>query len=163
MSNDDELCQIFCGDFSNIISELQIPSISENISNVTDIIDPVLAVINMFQDHPSIKNIRGKNFKSIFSFTHTSEIEIKKVIIGINVYKTWQLKDILTKIIKMNTDIFANFICLHFNYCIDIGEFPQEFKNADILIPVDKRKKKVTKLITDLSAYYQTSLRFTKN
>ena len=62
----------------------------------------------------------------------------------------------------MNTDIFANFICLHFNYCIDIGEFPQELKNADI-IPVHKRKKKVTKLITDLSAYYQTSLKFTKN
>ena len=40
----------------------------------------------------------------------------------------------------MNTDIFANFICLHFNYCIDIGEFPQELKNADI-IPVHKRKK----------------------
>ena len=33
---DGELCQIFCGYFSNIISELQIPSISESISNVTN-------------------------------------------------------------------------------------------------------------------------------
>ena len=32
----------------------------------------------------------------------------------------------------MNYDIFANFICLHFNYCI---------KNADI-IPVHKKKEK---------------------
>ena len=28
--------------------------------NVTDITDPVLAAIIMFQDHPSIKNIRAK-------------------------------------------------------------------------------------------------------
>ena len=41
----------------------------------------------------------------------------------------------------MNSDIFANFICLHFNYCIDIDEFPQEFKNADIM-PVHKKKEK---------------------
>ena len=81
-SNDDELYQIFCGYFSNIISELQFPSISENISNVTDITDPLLAAIKKFQDHPSIKNIRAKNFKSVFSLTHThtNEIEIKKLL-----------------------------------------------------------------------------------
>ena len=47
-----------------------------------------------------------------------------------NVRKTCQLKDIPTEIIKMNADIFANFTCSHFNYFIDIDEFPQEFKNA---------------------------------
>ena len=66
-SNDDKLCQIFCSYFSNIVSELQIPSISENISNVTDITDPVLAAINMFQDHSSIEKRLDKkvmvNFK----------------------------------------------------------------------------------------------------
>ena len=76
VSNDGKLCQIFCGYFSNIISELQIPSISKNISNVTDITDPVFAAISTFQDHPSIKNIGEKNCKSVFSFTHTNEIEI---------------------------------------------------------------------------------------
>ena len=48
------------------------------------------------------------------------------------------------KIIKMYADNFANFICLHFDYFIDIGEFPQEFKNADI-IPVHKKKEKSDK------------------
>ena len=120
------------------------PSISENISNVTDITDPVLAAIIMFQDHTSIKNIREKNFKSVFSFTHTNEIEVKKIIRGTNIHKTCQLKVTPTKIIKMNSYIFANFICLHFNYCIDTGEFPQEFKNADI-IPVHKKKEKSDK------------------
>ena len=44
----------------------------------------------------------------------------------------------------MNSDISANFISLHFNYCIDTGEFPQEFKNADI-IPVHKKNEKSDK------------------
>ena len=44
----------------------------------------------------------------------------------------------------MNSDISANFISLHFNYCIHTGEFPQEFKNADI-IPVHKKNEKSDK------------------
>ena len=103
--NEDELYQIFCDYFPNIISELQIPSISKNISNVTDITEHVLATIIMFQDHPNIRNIRKKNLKTVFSFTHTNEIEVKKTIRGMNVH--CQLKDIPTKIIKMNPDIFC--------------------------------------------------------
>ena len=71
-------------------------------------------------------------------------MESTKVNRSMNVHKTCQLKDITTKIIKMNSDIFANFICLHFNYCVDIGEFQQEFKNADI-IPVHNEKEKSDK------------------
>ena len=112
MSNDDILCQIFCGYFSNVISDFPIPSISKNISNATDITDAVLGTINVFQDHLIIKNIRAKNFKSVFSLTHNNEIEIKKNIRGMNIHKTCQLKGIPTKIIKMNADIFVNFIRL---------------------------------------------------
>ena len=61
----------------------------------------------------------------------------------------------------MNADIFANFICLHFNYCIDIGEFPQEFQHADI-IPVHKKKEKSDKtnyrpvsILPNLSRIYE--------
>ena len=56
VSNDDELRQIFCGYFSNVIPDLQIPSMSKNISNVTNVADLILAAINMFQGHPSVKN-----------------------------------------------------------------------------------------------------------
>ena len=48
VSNDGKLCQMLCDYFSNIISELQIPIISENISNVTDITGPVLAADRVF-------------------------------------------------------------------------------------------------------------------
>ena len=41
----------------------------------------------------------------------------------------------------MNAYIVANFICLHFNYCIDIGEFPVVFKHGDIK-SLHKKKEK---------------------
>ena len=54
VSNDNEICQISCNYFPNVISELQIPSISENISNMIDMTDPDLEAINVFQYHPSV-------------------------------------------------------------------------------------------------------------
>ena len=47
---------------SNVLATSLI-STDEDISKVTDITDHVLAAINMFKDHQSIKNIRAKNFK----------------------------------------------------------------------------------------------------
>ena len=88
-------------------------------------------------------------------------MESTKVNRSMNVHKTCQLKDITTKIIKMNSDVFANFICLHFNYCINIGKFLQEFKNADV-ISVDKKKEKSDKtnyrpvsILPNLSKIYE--------
>ena len=64
MSIDDKLCQqflLFCGYPSGIISELQIPSISENVPNITD---PVLATINMLQDHQVLTLFRMGLFRA---------------------------------------------------------------------------------------------------
>ena len=68
MSIDDKLCQqflLFCGYPSNIISELQIPSISENVPNITD---PVLATINMLQDHQVLTLFRMGLFRATREF-----------------------------------------------------------------------------------------------
>ena len=61
-----------------------------------------------------------------------------------NVHTTSQLKNVPTKTTKVNADIFANFICLHFNYCKVIGDLWQEFKSAEI-IPVHKKREKSNK------------------
>ena len=78
-----------------------------------------------------------------------------------NTHKTCQLKDIPTKTIKMNDDIFTSFICIHFNYCIDIGDFPQALKHSDVT-PVHKKKEKSDKtnyrhvgILANLSKIYQ--------
>ena len=64
-----------------------------------------------------------------------------KVINNLNVAKSCQMNDIPTKVIKINKDIFANFITDHFNYCIAYGDFPNELENADV-IPVHKKNEK---------------------
>ena len=66
-----------------------------------------------------------------------------KVISDLNVAKTCQVNDIPTTVIKMNKDIFTNFITDHFNYCIAYGEPPNELKHA--VIPVHKKNEKCNK------------------
>ena len=80
--------------------------------------DSVLSVLKAFENHPSIKNIKSKKFNSTFSFENTYTDVVMKVINNLKVAKSFQINDIPTNIIKMNKDIFANFIRDHFNYCI---------------------------------------------
>ena len=55
-----------------------------------------------------------------------------------NVYKTFQIEAIPNKIIKMNVNVFTNFVCLPFTHYIESsGEFLQEFKHANV-IPAHK-------------------------
>ena len=100
MSNDDELCQMFLA--TSLISTY------EDTSNVIDITDPVLAAINMSKDDPSIKSLRAKTFELVITITHANKIGIQKYIRDMNTHKNCKLKDIPTKIIKMNADMFAN-------------------------------------------------------
>ena len=38
--------------------------------------DPVLAAINTFQNHPSVVNIKQREFNTIFSLNNTNENEV---------------------------------------------------------------------------------------
>ena len=87
-----------------------------------------------------------------------------KVINNLNVAKSCQTNYITVKVIKMNKDIFANFITNHFNYCIAHGEFPDELKHADV-IPVHKKNEKCYKtnyrpvgILTNISKIYKKLL-----
>ena len=142
ISNDSELCNIFNGFFSNIISELNIPKKYNCFMNDMDS-DSVLSVLNTFENHPSIKNIKSKEFNwtFFFFFENTYTDVVMKVINNLNVAKSCQINDIPTKLIKMNKDIFTNFITDHFNYCIVYGEFPDELKHADVVSVYKKNEK----------------------
>ena len=70
------------------------------------------------------------------------------------------MNDIPTKFIKINKDIFANFILDHSNYCIAFGEFPDELEHADTL-PVHKTNESCDKInyrpvsiLTNISKIY---------
>ena len=113
---------------------------------------------------PSIKNIKSKKFNSTFSFEDTYTDVVMKVISNLNVAKSCQINDIPTKVIKMNKNIFANFIMDHFSYCIAYGEFPDELKQAEV-IPFHKKNEKCDKtnyrpvsILTNISKIYEKLL-----
>ena len=82
---------------------------------------------------------KKRKLDSVFSFKKTTQAEVLKVIRDLNTKKSCQTSDTPTKIIKLNSDIFSNFIYKHFNYCIDKGEFPNDMKHVDI-IPIHEKK-----------------------
>ena len=114
ISNDSESCNIFNGFSSNIISELNIPKKYHCFMKDMDS-DSGLSVLKTFDIHSSIKNIKSKKFNSTFSFENTYTDVVMKVINNLNVAKSCQIDNIPTKVIKMNKDIFGNFITDHFN------------------------------------------------
>ena len=125
--------------------------------------DSVLSVFNAFKKHQSIKNIKSKKLDSTFSFENIYTDVVMKMINNLSVAETCQVNDIPTKVIKINKDIFANFITDHFNYCIANGEFPHELKHADV-IPVHKKNEKCNKTLQTskhsqkfMRNYYMTS------
>ena len=118
ISDEKELCRTVSTYFANIVSDLQIPKIQYNAFDIKSNHDPVLAAINTFQNHPSVFNIKQREFNSTFAFKITNENEVRKIIKKLNVRKTCQGSDIPTKIIKLNIDLFSSFICENFNYCI---------------------------------------------
>ena len=125
-----------------MVSDLQIPNIHEDVSNITSNHDLVLAAINMFQNHRSVVNINHRDLTLLF---HCTKNEVRKIMKNLNVRKTCQSCDIQAKIIKLNINLFSSFICHHFNYCIGKEEFTNELKHADV-IPVYKKKINVIKL-----------------
>ena len=100
ISNDTELCDIFNGFFSNIISELNISKKYQCFLNDMGS-DSVSSVLNAFKNRPSIKNIKSKKFNSTFSFGNTYTDVVMKVINNLHVAKTCQVNDIPAKVIKM--------------------------------------------------------------
>ena len=129
VSDKKELCRTFSTYFANIVSDLQFPKIQDHASNIKsnhdpgENHDPVLSAVNTFQNHPSVVNIKQREFNSTFSFKNTNENEVRKIIKNLNVRKTCQGGDIPTKIMKLNIYLFSSFICQNFNYCISIGKF----------------------------------------
>ena len=128
ISDEKKLCQIFNTFFipnpSNYFKEEKFHSL--------------LTIIENFEKHPSVTNIKNKDSESIFCFKETTPEEVVKVICNLNIRKSCQITDIPTKVIKLNLDILAKFIYRHFNYCIERGEFPNELKHAE-LVPVQKK------------------------
>ena len=134
IGNDSDTARVLNTSFSNIVSNLKIPGypkcdrISEFIS------DSVLKSIVKYRNHPSILKIgevfHGSNAN--FSLSTVQRTQILNEITQLNSSKSGQRTDIPTKIIKQNSDIFANFTLKSFNQSVANFIFPSSLKNGDI-------------------------------
>ena len=125
--------------FSTIINNLNIPEypMFDAISN--NVNDPILKSILKYKDHPSIKAIEKiSKLNSLFKFSNMAKTEILNEIVNLDASKSCQDRDVPTKIIKENADIFADFIHPAINASINKKEFPSFLKLVDV-IPVFKK------------------------
>ena len=137
---------------------MNIPLGQQFLTEVDHIDNPALRIIERFKKHPSVVAIFENHTDSVISFRHKSLDEITKEIKRLDVKKACQDTDILTKVIKNNNDIFADFFFL--NYCIALSVFTSNFKNVEIA-PEHKKDSKNTEsnyrlvsILSNLSKIY---------
>ena len=95
--------------FSDIITNLKLPSYEDPTTNVENIADPVLKAIEKYKNIPSIRMINNKyKTNSVFTFNQVSLEEILKEFKNFNSSKASQSSAIPTKIIRQNLDLFAH-------------------------------------------------------
>ena len=145
VENDKESATVLNNFFSNIIKSLGIPQYKDAEPVGQNISDTVLKAIIKYRSHPSIKAIKKQcNTNLYFSFSQIGHDEIMKELNNLDKNKAIQNTDIPAKLIKENSDIFANFILENLNNCISHSIFPPSMKNA-IITPVHKKASKTSK------------------
>ena len=106
-----------------------------------------------------IKN-KKKNNQS-FSFVLVTYDEVLKIVNTLDAAKASRQSDIPTKILKQNSDYFAEYIYENINQCISKLIFPSDLKLADVT-PVYKKKSKNSKdnyrsvsILSNISKIYE--------
>ena len=140
--NEKELCKIFKDFFGSVVKDLKIPSVKGQGLNFSTSFPIINEFTREFELHTSISIVRKKNITTSFTFSNVNQTEVMKIINDLDITKTCQSNDTPTKVAKYNDNIYASYICSHFNMCLEKGEFPEILKDADI-IPIHKKKRSV--------------------
>ena len=119
--------------FSNLNSN---ESVTENIK------DPIFQAILKYKNHPSILAIQKYSKNKIFHFEEVNIGEIEKEIPKLDKTKASQKTDILTRIIKENIDMFADFLCTSINGAIKSASFPSSLRLTDVT-PLHKKGERI--------------------
>ena len=127
--------------FLLLIQNLKIPQYKEQ----NPISDPVIRGIIKYRAHPSIVAIKENgNSSTPFNFSFVDKEDILKEIKSLKANKATKNTDIPTKLVKENSDIFADFIFKNLNDSIFQSVFPSTLKLANIT-PVHKKDSKSKK------------------
>ena len=164
ISDSIEVAETFNKFFVEVVKNLDITIDESLLNNVSQLNDPVLSAIERYKNHPSILAITEQNKSNIFSFHYVSFEEIIKEIGKLEIKKACQETDIPTKLIKENSDIFADFIYQNFNNAIASSVFPENLKNATVT-PVFKKDSRTTEsnyrpvsILPNISKIYERCL-----
>ena len=137
LKNDKKTAKILNNFFSAIIQNLKISKYKEQDPISASISDPVMST--------NIIAITEKcNSSTRFKFSFVDEEDILKEIENLKANKATQNTDISTKLIKENSEIFADFIFENLNDSISQSVFPSALKLANIA-PVHKKDSKSKK------------------
>ena len=162
IQNDQDIANIFNNYFSTVVLNLNIPQYKDSSVQVEQINDPILKIIEKFKNHPSIVSIQNQNWEmNKFSFQAIEKADIRKEILNMNCSKASQESDIPTKIIKMNVELFSDFLFRGLNKSLQICEFPSCMKLADVT-PVFKKGNHLMKenyrpvsILTNISKVFE--------
>ena len=159
ISDDKKICKISNNFILNVVPDVTIPDCCNYFPQGNT--HSLSTIIGTFEKHPSIFDIKKSRLDSVFWFRKTTQEKLLKVIQYLNAKKICQTSETLTKIIKLNSDIFSNFIYNSFNYYTDKDEFPNDLKHADI-VPIYKKSNKCKKenygpvsILSNLSKIYE--------
>ena len=139
IQNDQEIANFFNNYFSTVVYNLNIPQYKDNSVNVEQINDPIMKIVEGFKNHPSIlsiKNQKKDDYK--FSFRPIEKQDIVEEILNMDCSKASRNTDIPTKIIKMNVELFTDFLFDGLNKSLQFSEFSSFMKLADVT-PVFKK------------------------
>ena len=108
-----EVAETFNAFFLNIVKVLNISLGQKLLTEADHLEDPVLRILERFKKHPSVVAIFENHKDSAFSFKHVALDKIRKETKRLDMKKACQDTDIATKVIKTNSDIFADFFLLN--------------------------------------------------
>ena len=164
ISDNQNIAELFNKFFANIVLELNLAIDDNLIENTDHISDPVLKAIEKFKYHPSILMISEKYDKNTFTFQPVTYEDILKEILKLDSSKVCQDTDIPTKLLRLNADIFADFIHKNFNYGIVSSSYAGNLKNSNIspIHKKDSRNKECNyrpvSILSNISKIYERCL-----
>ena len=138
ISDNSKIADVINDFFINAVKDLNIAISGDILCEANNMKDPVLKAIEKYKKHPSIKAIAGISKNDNFILEKVSYEEILHEIKQLDTRKTCQDTDVPSFIIKMNSDIFADFFHEDFNDAIATSVFPQNLQNLNIT-PVFKK------------------------
>ena len=140
-ASESETAEISNDFLSNIVKKLNIPKFNSNNSVIENIKNPVFKAILKDKNHPSILAIQKYSKSKTFHFEKVNIGEVGKEILKLDKTKASQKINIPTRIIKENTDVFAEFLWTSTNSAIKSLGFLPSLKLADVT-PVHKKGRK---------------------